>query len=142
MELKIRFDVLSPRWLSLEQNRLTAAPTAEQSIGGVSVTFNVEEDQTQRQACYAAAALSEHPTKRDSAAETWLQTSISSLSAVFIMLPSSFRCLHSEGSLSFLRALAFFFFFFLGGSECAFPGTIFNRAPPGVAGEWLSQQLH
>lgn len=108
MELKIRFDVLSPRWLSLEQNRLTAAPAAEPSIRGVLVTFNVE-DQTQRQAYHAAAALSEHPTMMDSAAETWPQTSISSLSAVFIMLLSSFRCLHSEGSLSFLRALAFFF---------------------------------
>lgn len=46
--------------------------------------------------------------------------------------------LRAASAIYFLKALAFF----RDSGECAFPGTIFNRAPPGVAGEWLSQQLH
>lgn len=120
---------------SLEQNHSTAAPTAEQSIRGILVTFNRGVDQTQRLACCKAAALTEHPAMMDS----WLQTSISWLSFKFIMLLSRFRCLHSgeASAVSFLRA-----HFFMGSSECAFPGTIFNRAPVWEAREWLSQQLH
>lgn len=106
MELKIRFDVLSPRGFSLEQNHSTAAPTAEQSIMGILVTFDHGGDQTQRLACCKAVALSEHPATMDS----WLRTSISSLSFKFIMLLSRFRCLHSGEALavSFLRAHLFF----------------------------------
>lgn len=113
MGLKIRSDVLSLPWLSLEQNRLAPAPTAEQSIRGGLVTSNIEEDQTQRQAYYTAAALSEHTAMMDSAAETRLQTSMSSLPAVFTVLLSGFRCLHSEGSLGYIFSqspLRFFFF--------------------------------
>lgn len=62
MELKIRFNGLSRRWLSLEQNRLT---TAEQSVGG---RFGPVYDQTQRQSCYTAAALTKHLTMIDSTA--------------------------------------------------------------------------
>lgn len=61
MESKIRFDVLSPQWLSGGKNHLTAAPTAEQRIWGILVTCDIGENQTQRQAFYTAAALSEHP---------------------------------------------------------------------------------
>lgn len=130
---------LSPQWLSLEQNRLTAMPTTAQSIRGVLVTFYIGEDQTQRQAYWTAAALSEHPTMMDSVVNTLLQTSISSLSSVH----------HVTGwfQMSSFRGQRWLYLFsdplhFWTGGECAFPGTIFNRAPPGVAGEWLSQQLH
>lgn len=90
---------------SLEQNHSTAAPTAEQSIRGILVTFNHGEDQTQRLACRKAAALTEHPAMMDS----WLRTSISSLSFKFIMLLSRFRCLHSgeASAVSFSEPVLF-----------------------------------
>lgn len=119
---------------SLEQNRLTAA----QSIRGVLATFNIGVDQTQKTGLLHSSGLVR--ASHYDGVRTWLQTSISSLSAALVVLLSSFRCLHSEGSLGYIFSQSPRVF--LDGGECAFPGTIFNRAPPGEAGEWLSQQLH
>lgn len=122
-----------------KKNHLTAVPTAEsRALGSVLVTFNIGEDQTQTEACYTAAALRGNPTMMKSAAEPQPQTSPSEscyweASDVFIQREAS--------STSFLRVLASFFFCPFGWQR-TFPGTIFNSAPPGVAGEWLSPQLH
>lgn len=104
---QIRFDVLSSRRLALQQNRLTAVPTAEQSIGGVLVTFNIGEDQTQTRAYSTAAALREHPATMDSAAETRPQTSASSCSAASRYREADVLIQRAASVTSFLRAFAF-----------------------------------
>lgn len=93
-----------------------------------------------KQAYWTAVALSQHLYVIASVAETGLQTSISSQSTA--------ACIREASDVFIQRAASVVSspvapaFILLDSSESAFPGTIFNAAPPGVPVEWLSQQLH
>lgn len=140
MELMIMFDVLSPQRLCPEQNKnnsLTSARTAEQCIRrcfGHVQHWGRSNTKTGPLHCGSLVQASRYDGEG-------LHTSVPSLSFVFIMFLRHFRCLHSDGSLSWIFPQSLCIFWGDGG-ELTFPGTIFNRAPPGVAREWLSQQLH